>query len=332
MSPATTTTTSTSTRDKFLWPFSSKSPWNMPIGSGAQYKPANIQPAYFAGADEEYFYKVNAKDPVRLVYAPGASESGRCTGTYSQGRMQFPNNVIVPDATPKSTPNNPSAFLMPDGQNLVQLNPLARCSAGGNVYGWRTPSLSIYGNGIPGGHGGSGLSSIGGSLRLGELTGTTRIRHALKINLWAKKYLHYDPSNPGYRWPALHSDNYAADGYHGTKPSLVQGTLLAIPPSMTETSLGLLTPAGRKLFQALQDYGGYVVDDTSWDAHALAVEKGVLEEFRNTYGYDFQGTSGSFYNDYMKLFQALAIIDNNGPNSLAGGGRPRVSLAPPIGN
>ena len=68
----------------------------MPIGSGAQYKPANIQPAYFAGADEEYFYKVNAKAPVRLVYAPGASGSGRCTGTYSQGRMQFPNNVISP--------------------------------------------------------------------------------------------------------------------------------------------------------------------------------------------------------------------------------------------
>ncbi len=322
-----------STRDKWLWPFSSTSPWNMPIGSGAQYKPANIQSAYFAGADEEYFYKVNAKDPVRSIYAPGAWGPGRCTGTYSQGTMQISDNVIMPDATTTSTPNNLSAFLMPDGETLVQLSPLARCSAGGNVYGWRTtPDVSIYGNGIPGGHGGSGLSSIGGDIRLSELTSTTPIQHALKINLWAQKYLYYSASNPGYRWPAQHADNYAANSYKGTNPSLVQGTLLAIPPSVTETSLGLQTPAGHKLFYALQNYGGYVVDDTAWDADALSVEHGVLDQFRNTYNYDFQCTSGSFYNDYMKLFKALAIVDNNSPNSIGGGGNPRAPLAPAIGN
>ncbi|WP_017315961.1 hypothetical protein [Mastigocladopsis repens] len=29
------------------------------------------------------------------------------------------------------------------------------------------------------------------------------------------------------------------------------------------------------------------------------------EEFRNTFGYDFEGTNGSFYEDFMKLFQAV---------------------------
>lgn len=323
---------STATRDKFKWPFSSKSPWNMPIGSGARYKPANIQQAYFAGADEELFYKVKASDPVRSIYAPGAWGPGRCTGTsYPQGTMQIPDNLIVPDATKTSTPNNPSAFLMPDGKTLVQLNPLARCTAGGNVYGWRTRDVSIYGDGLPGGHGGSGLSSIGGSIRLGELTGSQPIRHALKINLWAQKYLYYSSSKPGYRWPAERADNYAASGYGGTNPSLVMGTLLAIPPSVTESSLGLQTPGGRKLFHALQNYGGYVVDDTAWDAHALSVEKGVLEQFRATFGYDFQGSSGAFYSDFIKLFKAVHIVDNNGANSIGGGGKPRAPLAPPIG-
>lgn len=324
--PATKTT-----RDKWLWPFASTSPWNMPIGSDARYTPANLRKAQWVGADVEYLYKTKADDPVRSVYVPGTWGPGRCTGTMAQGKLQVPDNLIVPDATQNSTPNNPGAFLMPDGKTLVQLNPLARCSSGGNIYGWRTEDVSIYGDGLHGGHGGSGLSSIGGSIRLGELTGTRAIRHALKINLWGN-YLNYSSSNPGYRWPADRADSYAAQNYKGTNPKLLMGSLLALPPSLTETSLGLQTPAGKKLFHALQNYGGYVVDDSGGDSHDLSVEKGVLEEFRTTFGYDFYGTSGAFYDDYMKIFQALNIVDNNGPNSVGGGGTPRVSLAPPIGN
>ena len=306
----------------------------MPIGSTASYIPANIQQAAFAGVDEEYIYKVSANAPIQRVYSPGAWGPGRCTGTYTEGTMQFPDSLVVPDATTTDTPNNASAFLMPDGKNLVQLNPLARCQAGGNVYGWRTPDVSIYSDGLPGGHGGSGLSSIGGDIRLGELTGQKPIRHTLKINLWSQKYLYYSASSstPGYRWPAFRADSYAADAYKGTNPSLVQGTLLAIPPSVTETSLDLQTPAGKKLFYALQDYGGYVVDDTTWDCHALSVEHGVLEEFHKTFGYDFAGTSGTFYNDFMKLFKALSIVDNNGPNNIGGGGKLRAPMAPQISN
>ena len=110
------------------------------------------------------------------------------------------------------------------------------------------------------------------------------------------------------------------------------GSLLAIPPSVSEDSLGLETVPGKKLFHALQDYGGYIVDDTAWDAHAIAVEKGVEEEFRGTYGYDFGDTSEPFYEDANKLFQALYVVNNNGPNSIGGGGKPRQPLAPPIGN
>lgn len=320
------------TRDKWLWPFASTSPWNMPIGSDARYTPANLQKAAWVSADEEYFYKAKADDPVRSVYVPGTWGPGRCTGTTPQGKLQVPDNLIVPDATETSTPNNPAAFLLPDGKTLVQLNPLTRCTSGGNVYGWRAGDVSIYGDGLSGGHGGSGLSSMGGSIRLGELTGTRAMRHALKINLWADKYLHYSSSNPGYRWPADRADSYAAQNYKGTNPKLVMGSLLAIAPSVTEASLGLQTPAGRKLFHALQNYGGYVVDDSAGDSHALSVEKGVLEEFRAAFGYEFYGTSGAFYEDFMKIFKALNTVDNNGPTNVGGGGTPRVSLAPPIGN
>jgi hypothetical protein len=325
-------------RDKFLWPFASTSPWNMPIGSDARYVPANIGKAGYAGADREYFYKLKESDPKRPVYAPGAWGEGRCTGTQTMHiSLPVPDDLIVPDATsnPYSTPNNASAFLMPDGKTLVQLEPLARCQEGGNIYGWRYfPDVDIYGDGIGGAHFGSGLSSIGGSIRKGELTGDQPIRHALKVVIWGEKYLYYSKpdSTSGYRWPADRADGNAANQYHGTNPSLEQGALLAILPQETEGRLNLQTPAAKKLFHALQDYGAYVVDDAGWDAHYIAVEKGVTKEFRKAYGYDFEGTSGEFYEDFMKLFRALHIVDNNGPKSIGGGGTPRVPLAPPIGN
>jgi hypothetical protein len=324
----------TSTRDKFIWPFASTSPWNMPIGSKARYIPAKIGKAGYAGADNEYFLKLKNGDPLRPVYAPGAWGEGRCTGTKSMDiSLPIPDDFIVPDATskPYHTPNNASAFLMSDGKTLVQLEPLARCQKAGSIYGWRYPNVDIYGDGIGGAHFGSGLSSIGGSIRKGELSRNQPIRHALKVIIWGEKYLYYSQSNPGHRWPADRADANAANQYHGKNPSLVQGTLLAIPPKVTEKNLHLQTPPAKKLFHALQDYGAYVVDDAGWDAHYFAVEKGVTEEFRNAFGYDFEGSSGKFYEDFMKLFQALYIVDNNGAKSIGGGGTPRVALAPPIG-
>ncbi len=323
-------------RDKWVWPFAQNSIWNMPIGSGASYTPANIQKAPYGSADQEYFYKTNATDPIRKVYAPG-SWTNRCSGTataYSPD-LRIPDSLIVKDATtvPYETPNNAAAFLMPDGQTLVQLEPLARCASGGPVYGYHySEDLNISGPGIGGSHFGSGLSAIGGSIRKGELTKSEPIRHALKVVLWGEKYLHYSKSTPGYKWPATLADSNAANQYHGANSKLVMGTLLAIPPKQTAASIGLQTPAAKKLFVALQNYGAYVVDDAGWDAHYFALEQGVMGEFRNTYGYEFGGSQGAFYEDFMKLFQALQIVDNNGPNNIGGGGTPRQPLAPPFKN
>jgi len=331
------TPSKTLTRDKFLWPFSPTSPWNMPIGSGARYVPANIGRAGAAGVDQEYFFKLNKDDPPRQLYEPGTWGEGRCTGTKPVGiaQLPIPDNLIVPDATskPYSTPNNASAFLLPDGKTLVQIEPLARCKPGGPLYGFHySHDEDIYGEGIGGAHFGSGLSAIGGSIRKGELTSNQPIRHVLKVLLWGEKYLYYSKEIPGHRWPAELADHNAAKQYHGKNPALVEGSLLAIPPRVTLASLNLQTQPAKKLFHALQNYGAYVVDDTGWDNHLISVEKGVLEEFHKTFGYDFQSTSGKFYEDFMKLFQALHIVDNNSPKSVGGGGTPRVALAPPISN
>lgn len=327
-----------SPRNKHQWPFSCQSIWNVPIGSEAEYISANIRPAQWITPEVNYYIITHDADPQVNWYVPQNWGVGRCElGGDWLGKIHVPQNLIVPDATPTKTPNNAAAFLAPDGRTLIQTNPLTRCEPGGPIFGYPTPAKeNIYGMGITGGQGGSGLSSIGGTIRSGELLpNSPPIRHSLKLLVHARQYLYKKP--PGYRWPAIRADSYAFkperdDRYGGSNPHLVMGSLLAIPPSVTAQRLGLKTLPGKKLFRALQDYGGYIVDDTAWDAHAIAVENGVPEEFFQTYGYKFGGNSGDFYDDINKLFQALSIVNNNAPNQIGGGGTPRRPLAPPIGN
>ena len=335
VTPTPTTTSVSATRDKWLQPFASNSIWNMPIGSNAAYVSAGLQAAGSTGVDVNLLYKVPAASPERPIYDP-YSWAHRAQGTNvadpnRRKTMPIPDNLIVPDATPTDTPNNASTFLLTDGLTLVQIAPLARVSIGGPVYGWVWQDQNILGDGRMGSHGGSGLSSIGGTIRLGELTDPDPIRHALQLEVWAQKYLSYNSDEtPGYRWPAYVADSYAKGNYRGKNSALEMGALLALPPFVTVESLGLQTDIGRKLFHALQDYGGYIVDDTAWDAYTIGVENGVEAEVQATYGYALEQSSGALHNDLNKLFSALAVVNNNSPTSIGGGGTPRRPLAPPL--
>ncbi len=321
------------TRDPWLWPFSETSIWNMPIGSGAALQPANIKASQFLGIDEEYIVKVPAGSPTVEVKAP-SSWGQRWPGSAHQGYMQVPSNFYLADAAPPNTPNNCAAFLMPDGRTIKQLEPTCRLGTGNaQIVGYLHPKdIDIYGEGIEGTHYGSGLSTIGGSIRKGELTSSEPIKHAIKLNIWAKQYCYYDHSaNKGYVWPADRHDSYAASGgsaYGGSNPNLRMGTLLTIPKNVTAESLGIRTEVGKKFFYALQNYGAYISDDSAWDCHCWCVEDGVNEEVMAKYGFGLSGNNTLFYQDSMKLVEALYIVTNNSPTSIGGGGTPCKPLAP----
>jgi hypothetical protein len=326
-------------RDPWLWPFASNSIWNLPIGGGAKYQPANLPPVNAVTVDFDLLYVIPKGSPNRPLYDPG-SWTKRCSGktTYENLSIALPDSLIVPDAItiPEkySTPNNVAALLQPDGRTIIQLEPMSRCVKGGPVYGYRYPkkNVDLYGAGIEGSHFGSGLSAIGGTIRKGELIGNEPIHHALKIEFW-EQFIHYNPQSqtPGYRWPAAFADSAAKASYKGKNPELVMGSLLAISPKLTEKSLGLVTPAGKKLFHALQDYGAYHVDVTGQSTYAIAVEPGVDTEFKKTYGYSMEPLrkdNSPYYTDCMKLLQNLSVITNNQPTTIGGGGHRRAPLAP----
>lgn len=334
----TSLSSSRNRRNPLFSPFASDSIWNHPIGDEAWYVPTNLRTADLS-ADTDHFFVLSNDDPNRDLLNIGSWEN-RASGTADTGiNLRLPKALIIPDANEIETPNNAAAFLLPDGNTLFQLNATTRDRVGGKLYGAQFPvspfpNETLDGDGTLGGHGGSGLSSIGGTIRIGELTNDDPIQHALKLNLWVKKYLSYTQGpggGRGYQWPAITADEYAnAWTYGGNTPDLRMGSLLAIPTWITPNDLGIDTEPARKLFYALQNYGGYVVDDTAWDSHAIALENGVLQEFEYAYGYSFEGDSGPFHNDMMDIFGALHVIKNNSPDRLGGGGNPLVPFAPPI--
>lgn len=147
-----------------------------------------------------------------------------------------------------------------------------------------------------------------------------------------------------YVWPATGSDSgteKAPGGlYTGTNPHLVPGALLAIPAA-DAAGLTMRTAVGRKIKQALVDYGGYVVDDTgSGNTAAICMDAAVNTEMRETYGYTMTYPAGvsartsdpgrPLYQDLLLLFQHLHAVVNNAPSSVGGGGTPRVPTKPPI--
>lgn len=300
-------------RDPLLWPFAADSIWNTPIGSDAQYVPAGLQPELESNGeitvDPEHI-SVDPGFPLRTLRADGQAGDG--------ARVH-----VDPDLEHDGSYNGCATLLAEDGRSVWQGQPL-QLSPGGDP-SWRYTTVSepvdLRGPGIEGCHGGSRMSGIGGSLRVGELDGEEPLRHALKINLHCRDYCWRGTSqSDSKRWPALTADGYWDRGYGGSVPALRMGALLALPP---ETDLsGVTSRKARLIAEALRDYGGYVVDDSANDVHALSADERMLDSG------EWPRDDEQFHAQLQEVFTQLQVVDNNGPSSVGGGGEPRAPRAP----
>jgi len=396
-------------RDRFLWPFSSTSVWNMPLGSGAVFEPARIfslpfaegcalrrgpaasrrvaclggsptpaacaaagccwdanaapAPACYvaAGGPAQSFH--NDQDLVVLATASDPTVDWVDQGDWSGGDKcavtgKVAARIQLPDAFSTSCVlnNNALAVLSPDNRTLLQMQPayrlpgaaqplLARYHAGCPVpFPW---AVDILGDAPWGAHGGSGLSSMGGVVRAGELApGAPPLRHALKLELFAHDYYFSGgtaaPYADCFAWPALGCDSYAHDAsspqaYNGSNPRLKPGALLAIPPGV---SVPVATEPARLLRDALATYGGYIVDDTASDDASVCMEPAAQAQLLADYGITVDisnparpgvnANTTAFYEDLVRVFRALAVVANNANGTVGGGGTPLAPLAPPI--
>ncbi|MDD7969382.1 hypothetical protein [Actinomycetospora lemnae] len=339
-------------RNPLIQPFASDSIWNTPIGSGAVYVPAGLQPlpggetsGRVPQIDDEPIILTPEAPDTPILYSRGGFGGDRCAADPSRVLRTAP--IPAGYVLPSDNKNQSAAILGPDRRTVINVQPLARCAAGGPatsiVY---FPDTDLYGPGIDGAHGGSGLSALGGSIRLGELRpGQEGPRHVLKVNVYGRGELaRCADSASCSRWPARKSDrggprNYGTDG-DNRNAAMRLGALLALPPAVDIATIGLTTEPGRQLAWTLQNYGAYIVDDTNGPQFALNAEVGpagsMREQFRGDWGYDFEVesevTDNPWAEDVKRIRPLLQVVDNNGPASVGGGGTPRQPLLPPLGD
>lgn len=337
-------------RDKFKQPFSPSSPWNMPIGTGATYTSATLAVPQQGFVDEEYLFLDTTVTPHDIKVSTCAGDSScwdgttRCddTGANLLTAALIPAGFTVPDEDSVNRPNNMATIIRSDGRTLDQTQPLTDCN-GNTKYtsGYTWPAVDIYGLGITGAHGGSGLSAIGGTIRLGEWVSGGAIKHAVKIDLPSS--LDFSCSGGCYRWPATNSDcgtSSSCSDYTGSNAQVKPGALLAILPSADcDAGLALVTEAAKIMCHAMQTYGAYVVDNSGWNVMSFNVEVSpagdVGAQFAASFGFSFSDTGNSnWVNDVKKLAAALNVVTNNDATHVGGGGSlpSGVSYAPPIKN
>jgi hypothetical protein len=337
-------------RNPLAQPFASTSIWNMPIGSSAVYVPARIvTPTASTLQGDQDIIVLTPTAPQTPIYENGAawqSTVSRCP--YDAGTLFYdvpvPSDFVVGDTPISDTPNNSFAALLADSRTLRQNQPFTRCTAGAPATTYNTfADVDLYGDGITGAHGGSGLSAIGGTLRVGELRpGGPPPAHALKLELFAAQNYYNDGNQADcYRWPATTCDGYFDDSssslkYGGTNAALRPGSLLALPASVAIASLGLTTEPAKLLAWTLQNYGAYLVDDSAWSSASICVENGPAgvfeQQFQGDWGFALatNGTTSDFAKDFTTLLANLSVVDDNGPSSVGGGGTPLQPIAAPL--
>ena len=298
----------------------------MPIGSAAVYENISLPSSNYFTEKEYPFLSETA--PLRNLQINGAWPA-HCTpqGT-TDGQLRVPDNYFIEQGSASYMPNNAAGGLRSDGNTIKEFVFASRCVGNGPIYGGvGLCTHSIYGSGVGAycAHGGSGLSAVGGSLRLHEIPNTLgAIPHALKLTLPSTSLAN---CNGGYRWPAVTADSgynnpSSWQYYNGSNCNFRMGSLVALLP--TYTCPTATTLAGR-VCQALKDYGAYVVDvhpsnGTGWNPLTINGEIGT------------QSSLDAIGSQLVPMITSLKVIANNASNNIGGGGTPRVPLAPPIGN
>jgi hypothetical protein len=304
-------------RSQYEQPFTWDSPWNMPVSANAVYAATGIAVTYDYST-EGYAVENNCTDPAQ----PVRNLTGSHDGTIAVH--------CDPAMTGTGQWNYTCAFLRTDGDTVAQAQTL-QLQAGGNpnIGGMGTytvPDVSITASqGITGAHGGSSLSCLGGTLTKADLTGTGPIPHACKVLF--NGLMFYSSKGSGWQWPASNADGgYNSPGdvnyYGGSNPLIVEGALLALPPSVNPQTR-YADPLIRRIATALQNYGCYIVDNTaSGQGNATAVI-----EMNWDAAPAFRG-GPTFNADLLRMYEDLQVISNSTQATPGGGALGTRRLAP----
>ena len=221
---------------------------------------------------------------------------------------------MPPGAKPDPMADGHMYVVDPSKHSVLEMIGVKR-AANGDITAARAFDVDLYGTGM---HMTDGkfpgiramdASGMGGLIRVWELK-AHRIPHAVTFMLPYSRLKH------GPVWPSAREDYWGFRDYKGNVPI---GTLIAIPPAVDVTKLGL-TPSGLALAQALQDYGAYC-DDSAGSQGIVISAEGATEGMA-----ELQAMRA----DFPKIHAYLRPVTNNTAATPGGGGTPRQSPAPPL--
>lgn len=347
-------------RDPFYLPFSSLSPWNLPVVVGTT--------TYDMPSLRSTTPWVNFENYSHNVYQ--ASEADPLVKCVDIDHTWLdPIYWRIPTtAQPAVGTDGHLTIVSPDRKQHLQL--FAASWQGDHYQCYRMYATSLIDDGLGPAQGvrAYGGSAIGGLIREWEIDKnnpkyTGKIEHALAMAIdgqsqlgkntaaWTDGWGYYwDDSatnaaqqpgwvpgrnrndfmkQTGYLWPATEQDygSMSADWYHGDIP---MGAYFVIPSSVNIDQLGL-TPEGRMLAEAAQDYGAYIVD-ASGGSTVFYVEY-KSDSFANCQPFVDTVRANYALSDVAKIIAALrrvAVNDEQNPNGGPLNAPRRRPLAPEI--
>jgi hypothetical protein len=214
---------------------------------------------------------------------------------------------IPRDATTTGGTDKPIGVIQPDGHSAWEFYKMTNVST--DVWtSTRVVQTDLRGDGMADGARASGISFYIGLIRQKELAQLS-IKHALAIGIPDSMLL------SGQVWPARTQDSSAATTYTGPIP---MGSMVAIPPSVDVDALNL-TPEGKALAHALQDYGAYVLVRASTVALFCELSCDPTQ-------------AKNLHNDWRTtLFPLMRVVTNSTATNIAGGGTRRQLALAPVG-
>jgi hypothetical protein len=316
-------------KDLFLNPFNARSAHHRPIGTGARYA-GDDHPATRDWLQAAHF-NVNAGTPWGTSVAATTADDPAMT-IEPQAFCDKVSNVPVTIRMPAAgfeTRVKANAAGCPDGVVVIydrttdtphQLRQYDWNGGRPTAGQYRTWDIKGLGHGRSQGErigtSASGVAGLFGVLRGHEInTPGHKIEHVLRMGL---------PRKPGKDCKIMLSEEIvlpatgrdrSARNEGNNVGHIPYGGLLALPPTVDLDALGLSEP-GRRLAEAIRDYGIYVGDGGGCNAGAIEADQEVDERIRKR-----------LRDDIRKFYPFIRLVLNNDVlgEAVAGGGEP---LAP----
>ncbi len=321
-------------RDPWIDPFSESSIWNMPIGKDAKTSHLNVMLGEFVEPEVEYIYRIS-NDPFQQPIFKFNTWYNRLGSSIKLDQIPIDDFIMGAHPNDIRYPFACAAFLMPDKRTVKNIKAFCRMNRASPCFADSVTNWDLFQN--DGGDDGrihSGMSILGGSIRLDGHGKLAQIDHAIKLCLPAK-LLGKGIDQKGFRWPAVRAGIDFEQRYQGPNAKFVLGSLITYSDADYQALREKLSdPFVIAVADAIYHFGCYIADESSTDTARLCITPEVLVSLWNeSKEKKSRGMPATFPESVAielgQAFQSLSIVDDNSTENPGGVGNRRKQLPRP---